>query len=199
MYKTIVYALLIVTLFSCDNQQKKKEELKKDTTVTTMAPATTENKPKINKSVPPEEVVKLNLSSEEQNQLLLINEIPLGSPYSKVIGVMPDLKEIKAAKNEKEAKAVMKLLSYTTEIIFNFSNDSLYSYYYTITERNDNEASRLFAGLQSFYSKNFGEYTTGSVEEEDHYNRSCQWRKNNTLIVLKYDINSSTISWGYQK
>lgn len=201
IYKPIIYTLLAlgIGIFSCGKQEKKKEEVKKDTVTTTKPlPLSTETKPKTKKPTTEEEV-KLNLSPEEQNMLLLINQIPLGSSFAKVKETLPNVKEVKTnGKHDKEAKEQLQLLHYKTELSFHFSVDSLYSYYYNIVEPDEKKADRLYKGLQNFYTKNFGEYTTGSLEEEDHYNLSCEWKKDNVFITLKYDVNNSTLIWGYQ-
>jgi len=200
MYKRVSYILFLVSLLACEVHKENKEEVKKDTIVTAIPePDTSVSEPVKKETREEKAAAKLNLSAEEQNLLLFINEIPLGSPYSRVKEVLPELKEVKIdSKHEKQGQAASSLLSYKTELSFHFNDDSLYSYYYNIVEPNDKKADKLFKVLQNFYSLNFGEYTVKSVEEEDHYNRSCEWRKDSLYIILDYNVNSSNIRWGFQ-
>ena len=153
MCKRIIYIFLAVNIFSCGKQEKKKEEVKKDTvTTTTPVPVATGTKPKTKKATTEEEI-KLSLSPEEQNILLLINQIPLGSSFAKVKETLPDVKETKTnGKHDKEAKEQLQLLSYKTELSFHFSADSLYSYYYNIVEPDEKKADRLYKGCLLYTS-----------------------------------------------
>jgi len=200
MYKRASYILLVIGLLSCEGQKKNKEEVKKDTIITTVTISDTSiSEPIPTKTTEESSGVKLNLSPKEQNLLLFINEIPLGSSYSKVKEILPELKEVKIdSKHEKQGQATSYFLSYKTELSFHFSDDSLYSYYYNIVEPDDKKADNLYKGLQNFYSQNFGDYTIKSIEEEDHYNRSCEWEDDKIYIILDYNVNSSNIRWGYQ-
>jgi hypothetical protein len=121
---------------------------------------------------------------------------------------IPGLHSVKSgADNDKltnpsftHSKASIKILNnIPVEAEFHFRNDSLYKYSYTINQSDYTHVDKLYKGLQNLYSSDFGHCDEGKVEEENHYSKSCIWSKDGHKGEMHYDINSSIISWGFEK
>jgi hypothetical protein len=152
-----------------------------------------------------EEKVDLGLTSQDEKLLMLNEKFPPGTNFRKIHdefgikGVRPEggLDDL-AAQGLTESKTKTTFLNKNIEIEFNFKNDTLYSFYYTLTEPNYNEAEKLYKGIKQYYNKKLGPAVTPPVEEDTRDVRTCYWLEKFPYGVLNYNVNTGQISWGFQ-
>jgi len=191
---------LFLAITSCDNDNNNEgppkdsiHSILKDTTNID----TTKGKIKI---YPEEEDVKLGLSASEEKKVMP----QLGLTYSELQKYIPELTTIKPDDKEKgkttaHSTAKILMLKKTIDADFTFKNDSLVKCTYLVNELDYNLADKFYKGLQSYYSSKLGDCNETKVEEENHYNRSCNWIMEDFKADLNYDINKSIITWGMEK
>jgi hypothetical protein len=147
-----------------------------------------------------DEQVKLGLTAAEEKKIMP----ELGLTYKELQKSLPELKtsvennEKPNTKNMTKSTARIVMLNKTIEAEFQFRNDSLIKCSYLVNELDYNQADKFYKGLQSFYSSRLGECNETKVEEENHYNRSCNWAGKDYKAELNFDINKSLITWGME-
>lgn len=201
--------LLMLTLgiASCDEVQEKEIENKK----TTPAPAEPKKEEPKKNPVPKEDEyteapVDLSMTKEDIQYLSLHDIFPMGSNYETIHKRIPALKGIRAeggsdelaAQGLTEAKTKITMLRKPTDVEFNFRNDSLYSFYYTITEHDYNKANKIYKGIQQFYNKKLGQGRQLTAEEETRHLQTTVWTATFPYGVMTYNTNTGMISWGFQ-
>jgi hypothetical protein len=200
--KHLPVLLLLTALTSCWESENKKERPVKDTAA--IAPKDTAglNKNPNVKINPEEAEIKLGLTATEENKIMP----GLGLTYKELQKNLPELQNLKNEDNEKQgakgltgATARIVMLNKTIDAEFHFKNDSLIKCSFMLNELDYNQADKFYKGLQNFYSSKLGECHETEVEEENHYNRSCNWTMPGYKADLNYDINKSMITWGIQK
>ena len=150
--------------------------------------------------------VDLGLSKEDQNLLMLSESFPMGTHFKAIHTKMPEFKGIRpeggsdelASQGLTESKNKVTFLGKSVDLEFNFKNDSLYSYYFTITETDFNKAEKLYKGIKQFYNKKIGQGKEISAEEETRDKKTCVWVEKSPYGVLTYNLNTGLISWGFQ-
>jgi hypothetical protein len=201
----LIYALpcfFLIALSSCSEGEKETDVKQKDTVV--VAPADTLTK--VDKTPLEEEEVesKLALSTEDKRKITPVFDVSLLSLKE----LIPDLHSIKSGSDNDKltnpsftiSKAKIKIMNnIPVDAEFHFKNDSLYKYSYTINQSDYTHVDQLYKGLQNLYSTSYGHCDEGKVEEENHYSKSCIWSKDGHKGEMHYDVNSSIISWGFEK
>lgn len=203
--------LLLGFFFSCSEEETKEvKTTQADTSfITPSADQPTSEDSQGARETPEEEKeIILAASPEDEQMLMLIERVPFGTNYNKVKEMFPSVKSLRpesgsselAAKGYMETTVNINLLGKSAVLEFNFSKDSLYSFFYTIsTDPDYDKGMDFFHGLQNFYSKRLGDYQEGNVEEYNHYSRSCFWNTRKFSLIMTYDINKNRVTWGYQR
>jgi hypothetical protein len=200
----LIYALpcfFLIVLTSCWEGEKETDVQQTDTIAVTPI----DTLAKEDKETPEEEEVesKLSLSAADKIKITPV----FGTSLLKLKEAIPNLHSVKSGSDDKltqpsftSSKASIRILdNIPVEAEFHFRNDSLYKYSYTINQSDYTHVDQLYKGLQNLYSSNFGHCDEGKVEEENHYSRSCIWSKDGHKGEMHYDINSSIISWGFER
>ncbi len=149
----------------------------------------------------------LILSDQDKRYLTLVDAIKIGSDYNAIKEKYPDLRGIRPEEKKDElavqgyTESVNKQMLFEKEAVleFNFKDDSLYNFFYTINAKDNESADIIYKGVKKYYSGIWGEPTIEKVEEENHYSQDYIWRKKNDNITtpyINYDVNSNTIVWG---
>ena len=199
--------LIALNAVACSDVQEKEIDNNKTTT-----PPAPPKKEEAKKETPVKEdeyteaPVDLGLSKEDINYLTLPEDFPMGSSSKSIHTKIPALKGIRpeggsdelAAQGLTESKAKITILKKPADLEFNFRNDSLYSFYYTITEEDYNKAEKIYKGLQQFYNKKLGPGVQLTAEEETRHLRTSVWMDTFPYGVMTYDTNTGIISWGFQ-
>ncbi|MFN6947074.1 MAG: hypothetical protein ACK4ND_19175 [Cytophagaceae bacterium] len=212
--KKIYYLLLLTgaSLWSCSETRPEYEKVSKPDTLILSLPQDKDN-PDFSETNPvytedgEEDVVRLILSKKDEQFLSLIDSISLGSTYNDVKKRYSELgmqrPEGNMAENARrgltEAHLKTSLLDRQGNIEFNFKNDSLYSFYFTITEPDFEKGDIIYAGLQNYYSEKIGSCIEETAEEYNRYSKSCFWENNKYDAAMTYNLNSNSISWGIQE
>jgi|GEM_PF-1516536 hypothetical protein len=207
-FNIFLCCLLTLGLTSCHEEaEKEAKEVVQDTITTPAQDTVVIEKPAQEEVVEQEKTVDLGLTKADKKSLMIIKELPLGTTYAKIKEVFPSVKEPRpeggmvdlGKQGYTEAFVKVELLGKKGDLEFNMKNDTLYSYYYTISEADFEKASDLYLGIQQFYNKEFGPCTEEKVEEHNHYSKSCVWNPGKFSVVMTQDINRGSISWGFQK
>ena len=103
-----------------------------------------------------------HIVNTDEEKLLLIDHIPLDLTYYQVKEILPDLSE-PIVESEyfsilERATINTNLFSHDCNLEFNFSNDTLYAYWYNIDNLSNGVADSLYTYLQSFYGEIYGDY-----------------------------------------
>src|SRR5690606_34680519 len=130
-----------------------------------------------------------------------------GTPFKQIKELFPAVKDPRpeggsadlGKQGYSEALVKLDLMGKKADLEFNMKNDTLYSYYFTITEADYEKASDIYLGIQQFYNKEFGPCKEENVEEHNHYSKSCMWNSGKYSVVMTQDINRGNISWGFQR
>lgn len=208
----ILRVLLIsftIFFFSCDGEQPQRDQpVQKDTVpVTPPSEDTVTKAPPKTEQEEEEALVKLDLKEEDKGLLHKLDTISLNSSYQKVKESFPGVKGVGPEGGSKaladqgltETKASAQFMEYPAEVEFNFKNDSLYSYYIMVHEPDPERSDSLYQGIHDYYVEKHGPCVEEKVEEETHFFQSCSWELDDRTIVITYNMNSGTITWGYQK
>ncbi|MFL5730198.1 MAG: hypothetical protein ACJ75J_11990 [Cytophagaceae bacterium] len=196
--------LVLFTLSSCWDNEDKKVKPPKDTVIVAPKDTTGLKDKDLNKNKNvEEEQVKLGISAAEEKKIMPA----LGLTFTELQKNLPEIKNTRPENNNEklgsqgftQSNARIVMLNKTIEAEFHFKNDSLVKCSYVVSELDYNQADRFYKGLQNFYSSKLGECKETMVEEENHYNRSCNWIMNGSKAELSYDINKSVITWGLEK
>jgi hypothetical protein len=145
------------------------------------------------------------LTQNDKAILELMQNIEMGysfndvkSKYDAVKGIRPeDKKDELASAGLTESVCKQSLFGGEAIAEFNFKDDSLYSYFFTYSEKDSEKAEQVFNAVKKYYNTKWGESQLEKVEEENHYNRNFIWPSQKTIIpYLNYNLNTNTISWG---
>ena len=197
----IATVLSLSLLYSCtdsstDKPIKDKDSLSKDTV---------QKKPVKDTVVIINEQVKLYpLSQEDKAVLELLQQIEMGysfmkvkSKYDMVKGIRPeDKKDELANAGYTESVCKQNLFGGIANAEFNFKNDSLYSYFFTFSDKDSDKAEQVFQAVKKYYSAKWGEAQVEEVEEENHYGQTYVWPSKSIVPYVSYNLNTNTIVWG---
>jgi hypothetical protein len=152
-----------------------------------------------------EEKVDLGLSKDDMKNLMLQETYPLGTNFKKIHddmhikGIRPEGgSDELAAQGLTESTTKMNVAGKPANLEFNFKNDSLYSFYYSITENDFNKAEKYYKGIKQFYISKLGPCKEPVAEEENRTTKSCIWGEKYPYAIMTYDLNKGTITWGFQ-
>ena len=151
-----------------------------------------------------QEVSKIVLTSD-RDKLLIIEQLPLGSSYSDVQQIFPDLSELEpdhAFTNLNQAKTGIVIMDHQATIEFNCKFDRVYSYYFAIHDLDKKSADSLYYYLQSFYTDIYGDFTEERERESLGYSSmSSYWTAPQYDLVVSCSIypHNCSLSWGFQK
>ncbi|MCR6638984.1 MAG: hypothetical protein NVV82_08380 [Sporocytophaga sp.] len=199
--------LMMIGLVSCYQEaQDDTKEVIKDTVVITPKDTVVIEEPK-QEEVEQEKVVDLGLTKDDKKKLMVIKDLPLGTPFKQIKELFPAVKDPRpeggsaelGKQGYSEALVKLDLMGKKADLEFNMKNDTLYSYYFTITEADYEKASDIYLGIQQFYNKEYGPCKEEKVEEYNHYSKSCMWNPGKFSVVMTKDINRGNISWGFQR
>jgi hypothetical protein len=145
------------------------------------------------------------LTQEDKTILELLQKVEMGysfnevkSKYDAVKGIRPeDKKDELASAGLTESVCKQSLFGGEAIAEFNFKDDSLYSYFFTYSEKDSEKAEQVFNAVKKYYNTQLGEAQLEMVEEENHYNRNFVWPSQKTIVpYLNFNLNTNTISWG---
>jgi hypothetical protein len=198
----LLTTLLISFLYSCTDSSNDKPI--KDT-VTVQTDTSNKNIEEDSVVIDETEVKIYPLSQEDKNILELLYAIDMNFSYMKVKekykalkGIRPEDKKDELA-NEGYTESVCKqnIFGGTSNVEFNFKNDSLYSYFFTYTDKDSDKAEQIFQAIKKHYSAKLGQAQLEKVEEENHYNQNYIWpSKKSVTPYLNFNLNNNTIVWG---
>lgn len=198
-------------LFACNTNNQKEgiknstyEKKSIDTTNTLKKTPPKKEKEKRPKRFPSE--TDTTQSNETTEQFLnSFDTVSFGKTFVSIKEVYPTLQvlseensNIPTSQKLTEATSWIDILNKKAKVEFHFRNDSLYSYFLTITEPTYEEAEKTHAFLQNYYTQKYGECLVQSVEEESKFSETCYWKVKDRYLPLRYDVNKGIISWGYQ-
>ncbi len=150
------------------------------------------------------------LTDNDKLILDLLEKVEMGysfnevkSKYDAVKGIRPeDKKDELASVGLTESVCKQSLFGGEAIAEFNFKDDSLYSYFFTYSEKDSEKAEQVFNAVKKYYNNQLGEAQLEMVEEENHYNRNFVWPVRKAIVpYLNFNLNTNTISWGkrYEK
>ncbi|HEY8402574.1 MAG TPA: hypothetical protein VIK89_15000 [Cytophagaceae bacterium] len=164
-------------------------------------------KPEKKEVVETTERVEIGLNTEDKSFLEFAEVIDLGVNFKTLKEKIPSIKGIRpegnmdelAAQGLTETSITSQLMGKTASLEFNFKNDSLYSFYYLVSEQDTEKGDRLYKGIRTYYLEKWGEGKRIPVEEDNRYSKSYYWELgNNRYGVMTYNLNTGNISWGVQ-
>jgi hypothetical protein len=203
--KLLATLLVINLLIGCDDV-KQNDELNNDTTKVIKDSGDTATPPAKEKTGRKSEETAMKFSKEEKAFLSTFDTLSLGKSFAEVKKGVPAMSDIKpeggmsqeVMKGLSESRTSATILSHPADVEFNYRNDTLYSYYILVTEPDYEKADKLFEYVHQHYSKKYGECKKEKVEEENRFIRNCAWQVGKKFMSMTYNVNSGTISWGYQ-
>ncbi len=152
-----------------------------------------------------DQVSYYNLSQDDKAVLGLFQTIEMGfsfvkvkANYKMVKGIRPEEKKDELA-NEGYTESVCKqnLFAGVAVAEFNFKNDSLYSFFFTFSDKDTEKAEQIFQAVKRHYSATLGMPALEEVEEENHYNQNYSWpAKKGVVPYVYFNLNTNTIIWG---
>ena len=144
----------------------------------------------------------------DDEKLMLIEEVPLGTSYEAVAGQIPTLSALQpeggsgilGEQGLYDAAARTSVLGHDALIEFNFEHEDLYSYTYTLRDLECETAANLYAQLQEFYALRFGAYSEEQQAEGAYRSTSSYWRGAPPHLTLTNTFygEACTLSWGFQ-
>ena len=147
--------------------------------------------------------------SNYEDELLIINKIPIGTIYEEVKNYFPNVSELRLEGrhyNLYDAKEGIDILNHKAIVEFNFQSydtlNILYSYYYFIDSLDNSIADSLYLILKNFYSNHYGHSSENtSFDPAGITIITSFWNTKEFDIVLGKNIykNYSAVSWGFQK
>ncbi|HSZ25080.1 MAG TPA: hypothetical protein VK766_05155 [Cytophagaceae bacterium] len=194
--------VLVTLLNSCTNNTADKpvkvvDSLQVDTLKKKLPPDTI---------VTNKAVVKMYMLTKDDISILeLLQKIEMGFSFNEVKAKYPSVKGIRPEEKKDDlaiaglTESVCKQSLFGGEAIaeFNFNNDSLYSFFFTYSEKNTDKSEQVFNAIKTYYSNRLGEAQPERVEEENHYSQNFVWPSQKSVTpYLYYNLNTNTISWG---
>ena len=150
-----------------------------------------------------------SIFSNFENELLLINIIPIGTTYEKVKNIFPHISNLVLEGrhfNLYDAKVDVDILNHKGKIEFNFqaydSINILYSYYYFIDSLDKSIADSLYLSLKNFYSNHYGIPTESIEFDPSGFSEiTSVWKTKDYDIGLTNNIykNYNIVGWGFHK
>ncbi|MBX9851546.1 MAG: hypothetical protein K2X86_07275 [Cytophagaceae bacterium] len=207
LLKNLLILVISLSVISCSSDEEREVKNTDNNKVAAPEPKKEEKKKELLKEDEYEETkVDLGLSKEDQNLLMLSETFPMGTHFKSIHSKMPEFKGIRpeggsddlAAQGLTESKNKVTFLGKPADLEFNFKNDSLYSYYFTITETDFNKSEKLYRGIKQFYNKKIGQGKEIGAEEETRDKKTCVWTEKSSYGILTYNLNTGLISWGFQ-
>ncbi len=143
----------------------------------------------------------------EEEKLLLFKKIPTRITYERTKFLLPTLGALETegggSFNPKyglfESRLNFLILGRPAKLEFNFKNDSLYGYNFSISEIDSSSAEIIYKELQSFYSKQFGPFNE-ERESFEYYYEASNWSTDSIQWGIVKNIYSNAhayIGWGY--
>lgn len=149
------------------------------------------------------------LTQNDKAILDLLQSIEMGFSFNEVKAKYPMVKGIRpeekkdelASEGLTESVCKQSIFGGEASVEFNFKDDSLYSYFFTYSDKDSEKAEQVFQAVKKYYTGKWGPAQLEMVEEENHYNQSFIWPGSAILPFLSYNLNSNTIAWGkrYEK
>lgn len=143
----------------------------------------------------------------EEERLLLVDEVPLGLSYQEVRARLPALgplrSEVPGAGPDRltEADLSTRVLDRTARLEFNFRRDTLYSFYFMVSEVGCPDARSLYERFQEFYAARYGAPQEEVLREPGYEARSSFWRADDFEVVGTLGVQAETcrVGWGFQE
>jgi len=145
------------------------------------------------------------LSSTDKAILNLLDKIEIGYSFNNVRvkyplvkGIRPEeKKDVLATAGLTESVCKQPIFGGVAAAEFNYKNDSIYSYYFTYSDKNFKKTEQIFYSIMDYYSEKWGEPNPEGVEEENHYSQNYIWpSKRKSVFFVNYNINTGLIVWG---
>jgi hypothetical protein len=145
------------------------------------------------------------LQASDRKLLDLLYTVNLGFSYSDTKNQYPSLKATRPEEKKEELAAagltesVNKLQLFGSDVAgeFNFKNDTLYSYFFTYTEKDSEKAEKVFYAVVDYYAEKLGEPKPDKVEEENHYSQVYLWPSVKGVVpFISFNLNTNTLIWG---
>ncbi len=146
----------------------------------------------------------------DNEKLMLIKELAFGVTYQEVKQKFPDVgpnkpeghPEIDAKESLTEATVPTNVLGYMAELEFNFEDNKLYGYGFSVEFNDKTGAENLYIKLQEFYRQEFGAYMVEKQAEGDNLTISSFWYKSDFELCLVHHKNwdgRHFVNWGFQR
>lgn len=204
----LLAGIICLSISACSDVEEKDLNNNKPDNTTPAPPKKEEEKiPKVHKDDEYTETkVDLGFTKEDKDYLKLYETFPMGTTSKAIHDKLPAMKGVRpeggsnelAAQGLTESKIKITFLGKPADLEFNFKNDSLYSFYITVTEHDFNKADNIYKGIKQHYNKEIGPGVEPTVEEETRDIKNCYWSEKAPYGVITYQINSGIISWGFQ-
>lgn len=144
----------------------------------------------------------------DEQKLMLVEEIPLGSTYEEVRQQYPSVGPEEpegqgATAHLSQAHLPVEVMDRDALIEFNFDEQELYSFYYRIDSVDCNEGEELYRELQSFYTDYYGDARQEEEPEDGYVATSSYWRmgeaQGGVALTLGRQDGICRLGWGFQR
>ncbi|MFW5972902.1 MAG: hypothetical protein ACOCTG_02835 [Bacteroidota bacterium] len=171
--------------------------------------------PEVQETVPPDRVATdadtaswaPQVIRDDEEKLLLIEDLPLGSNYEDVRALFPAVgpeEPEQGLEDEALSRAFLpvSVLGNDATLEFNFRDTELYSYFYRIEPIDCSDGAELYGELQNFYQERYGEPEVEQTRENVYTARSSFWRdaeeRADVAMTLGQQVDECRLSWGFQ-
>ncbi len=152
---------------------------------------------------PVEQVVPMDLAvMTDDEKLLLFEQLPLGSPASRVRALLPALGESRAeGPSLTDATVAYEFLGHSTQLELNFKDDILYSVNTGVSDLGASDGQAMFERLTDFYSRRFGPPVAEDGNDSPYFVSSRSWQLSVAEVgfIMSFTDSLRRIGWGYQR
>ena len=200
--KSVLYLVIIsypATLIHCggSKESNKSEDTKEISEKTSNDTLTATGKSK-----------NLDLKKmTDEEKLMIFNLIPKRITYQDAKAILPEMGELKTEGGGSfdpnyglyESFLYLEIFGRPAKIEFNYRNDSLYTYYFFISNIDSSLAEEIYSNLQRFYEGKFGPYAK-ERETWEYFSESSYWELdtfNFSISKSIYTKDNAIIGWGF--
>lgn len=151
-------------------------------------------------------------SSQEEKQLKLVEQLPIGSSYRQVKALFPKVSKQRSEPGTlgvslgfiswglTEAVSEVQILGRDATIEFNFEDGKVYGYFYCIGNLELSVSEKEYRNLQKYYSGYYGKYYEERESESNYMSASSYWHKQTFDLSITNNIygkGRSRLCWGF--
>lgn len=144
----------------------------------------------------------------DEEKLLIYKIIPKRISYQETKAIFPGMGELKTEGDGTmepkyglyESNLSLSVLGRQARLEFNYENDSLYAYYFFISNVDSLAAEQIYIELRNFYELRFGAYAE-ERETRQYIYESCFWESDTLNFGISksiYTKDNAIIGWGFQ-